>query len=57
MTGLGETIRGNNSQKHKAPPAEAQAEQPSSREVLAKEGRLVVVGERSGRLVWELEPG
>jgi len=39
MMGLGDTTRGNNSRGHMAPLAEAQGEQPSSREVSpVKEG-------------------
>jgi len=50
-------MRGNNSQGHRAPAAEAEKEQASSREVRPKEGRLVAVGGRSGQLSRESRLG
>jgi len=57
MTGLRDTIRGECSQRDKAPLAKAQEEQPSSRKISPSEGGLVVVEGRSGWLFWETELG
>jgi len=57
MLGLGNATRGKYSQRHMVPPAQAQEEEPSSREVQPKERRVVAVGGRSGGLFWETELG
>jgi len=49
ITGLGDTIRGNSSQSHKALPAEAQEEQSSLRDMPPVKRGLVPLGGRSGQ--------